>query len=267
MNTSITIGQYIPLSSPIHRLDARIKLGLTLLYIITVFFAQNVLSYALVFLYLALAVILSRIRVVMILKALRPLTIVLIFTILINVFYARGEVIWQWWIFKIAWEGIFIAVKMAVRIILLVAGSSLLTYTTSPIMLTDAIEALLSPLKIFRVPVGELAMMMSIALRFIPTLTEETAKIMNAQKARGADFETGGLIKRARALIPILVPLFVSAFRRADELAMAMESRAYTGGDGRTRLKPLKARPSDILVLIGSLLYFAGCAALGILGF
>ena len=131
----------------------------------------------------------------------------------------------------------------------------------------DAIEALLSPLKIFRVPVGEFAMMMSIALRFIPTLTEETAKIMNAQKARGADFETGGLIKRAKALIPILVPLFVSAFRRADELAMAMESRAYTGGEGRTRLKPLKARPSDILILIGSILYFAGCAALGILGF
>ncbi|MBO4407212.1 MAG: energy-coupling factor transporter transmembrane protein EcfT [Clostridia bacterium] len=267
MNTSITIGQYIPLSSPIHRLDARIKLALTLLFIVTVFFAKSVLTYSMIFLFLALAVALSRIRVVMILKSLKPLTLVLIFTILINVFYARGEIVWQWWIFKIAWEGIFIALKMALRIILLVSGSSLLTYTTSPIMLTDAIEALLSPLKLFRVPVGELAMMMSIALRFIPTLTEETAKIMNAQKARGADFETGNLIKRAKALIPILVPLFVSAFRRADELAMAMESRAYTGGDDRTRLKPLKARPSDVAVLIGSILYFAACAVLGVLGY
>ena len=255
------------MDSPVHRLDARFKLLLTIFYIVTVFFAESFLSYGMVILFLIGAVAISKIRFSMILKSLKPIIFIILFTALLNIFYAKGEPLWQWWIFKISLEGIVLALKMGLRIILLVAGSSLLTYTTSPIMLTDAMEALLSPLKVFKLPVGELAMMMSIALRFIPTLVEETEKIMNAQKARGADFESGSLVRRAKALIPIIIPLFVSAFRRADELAMAMESRAYTGGEGRTRLKPLKAGANDILIFTGVLLFFAAVITAGCLGY
>ena len=265
--TNITLGQYFPMDSPVHKLDARVKLFLTLAFIVTVFFAESFISYGLVILFLVFSIAVSKIHFSMVLKSLKPLIFIILFTAILNIFYTQGEPLWQWWIFKISLEGIFLALKMGLRIILLVAGSSLLTYTTSPIMLTDAMEALLSPLKVFKLPVGELAMMMSIALRFIPTLVEETEKIMNAQKARGADFETGSLVHRAKALIPILIPLFVSAFRRADELAMAMESRAYTGGEGRTRLKPLKATAKDILILIGVLIVFAAVITLGSLGF
>jgi energy-coupling factor transport system permease protein len=266
MQNNITLGQYFPMNSPVHRLDARFKLFLTIFFIVTVFFADGLLSYCLVTLVLGGVIAMSKIPFSMILKSLKPLIIIILFTAILNIFYTKGTPLVSFWIFKITYEGIVVAFKMGIRIILLVAGSSLLTYTTSPIMLTDAMEALLSPLKVFKVPVNELAMMMRIALRFIPTLMEETQKIMNAQKARGADFETGSLISRAKALVPILVPLFVSAFRRADDLAMAMESRCYTGGDNRTRLKPLVATGSDFVILVGCILVFSGIIVLGCFG-
>lgn len=266
MQNNITLGQYFPMNSPVHHLDARFKLFLTIFFIVTVFFADGIFSYLLVILTLGGIIAVSKIRFSMILKSLKPLIIIILFTAILNIFYTKGDPLFEFWIFKISLEGIILALKMGLRIILLVAGSSLLTYTTSPIMLTDAMEALLSPLKLIKLPVNELAMMMSIALRFIPTLMEETQKIMNAQKARGADFETGSLISRAKALVPILVPLFVSAFRRADDLAMAMESRCYTGGDNRTRLKPLVATRSDYFILVGCILVFSGIIVLGCFG-
>ena len=226
---------------------ARFKLLLTIFYIVTVFFAESFLSYGMVILFLIGAVAISKIRFSMILKSLKPIIFIILFTALLNIFYAKGEPLWQWWIFKISLEGIVLALKMGLRIILLVAGSSLLTYTTSPIMLTDGIERLMSPLKAIKLPVHELAMMMTIALRFIPTLIEETDKIMSAQKARGADIERGNIFQRAKALITILIPLFVSAFRRADELALAMECRCYRGGEGRTRMKQLKLGSADFI--------------------
>jgi len=266
MPTTISIGQYLPMDSPIHRLDARFKLFLTLFYIVTIFFAKGIYSYGAMIVFLAVTVAASKIKPAIILKSIKPLILIVILTAVLNMLYTAGDILWQWWIIKITREGVVLAVKMGLRILLLVTGSSILTFTTSPIMLTDAIEALLSPLKVFHVPVGELAMMMSIALRFIPTLMEETQKIMNAQKSRGADFETGSLTSRAKALVPILVPLFVSAFRRADELAMAMESRSYSGSEGRTRLKPLKASHSDYAFTTGSVVFLISVVILGCMG-
>ena len=250
MLKDITLGQYFPGSTVVHRLDPRTKLLMVVLYIVALFLAKWWVSYGLMLAFLVTAVVLSRIRPKALFRGLKPLLIIIIFTALINLFYSDGQVLVQFWIFRITREGILQAVFLVLRIMMLVMGTFLLTYTTSPIALTDGLESLLSPLKKIRFPVHELAMMMSIALRFIPTLIEETDKIISAQKARGADFETGNLIRRAKALVPILVPLFVSAFRRADELATAMECRCYHGGEGRTKMKQLHYRLRDIVTLL-----------------
>lgn len=255
MLKDITLGQYFPGDTVIHRLDPRTKLLMVILYIVALFLCKWFVSYALVILFLVTTVTLSKIRPKALFKGLKPLLIIIIFTAVLNLFYSDGTVLVKFWIFKITREGIFNAIFLVLRIMLLVMGTFLLTYTTSPIALTDGLESLLSPLKKLRFPVHELAMMMSIALRFIPTLIEETDKIISAQKARGADFETGNIFRRAKALIPILVPLFVSAFRRADELATAMECRCYHGGKGRTKLKQLRYHRRDMITfLIGAAL-------------
>ena len=247
MIKDITIGQYFPGKSPVHKLDPRVKILLTLGYIVMLFLAQNAWGLGLGVVFGFLAYLLSRIPLAMIIKSLKPVVPIIIFTAALNMIFVDGEPLFQIWIIKVTREGVHTAIFMAVRIVCLIAGTSLLTYTTSPIALTDGIERLMGPLKRFRFPVHELAMMMTIALRFIPTLIEETDKIMSAQKARGADLETGGLMQRARALIPILIPLFVSSFRRADELALAMECRCYRGGEGRTRMKQLHMGPGDFV--------------------
>ena len=239
MITDITIGQYFPGKSFVHRLDPRVKIILTLVYIIMLFVVQGIAGFVLSIGLLLAVYLIARIPLRMIFKGLKPVLPLILFTSVLNIFFISGHVLWQWWIFTISWEGIRMALFMSIRILALIAGSSLLTYTTSPIALTDAIERLLGPLRHLHFPVHELAMMMTIALRFIPTLLEETNKIMSAQKARGADMESGGLIQRAKALIPILVPLFISAIRRAEELALAMECRCYHGGEGRTRMRQL----------------------------
>lgn len=265
MLKDITIGQYFPGSSPIHKLDPRVKILLTLGYIVVLFAATNPIGLSVGILFLVFAYGLSKIPPVMILKSLRPVIPIILFTSVLNMLFIEGDVIFQWWILRITVQGVTTAVVMSVRIICLIAGTSLLTYTTSPIALTDGIERLCSPLKRFKLPVHELAMMMTIALRFIPTLIEETDKIMSAQKARGADLESGGLVQRAKALIPILIPLFVSAFRRADELALAMECRCYRGGEGRTRMKQLQMGPGDFAasaIVVGCI---AGVIALNLL--
>ena len=246
MLKDITLGQYFPGDTPIHRLDPRTKLVGVVLYFIALFSAKGPVSMGLVFLTLVLSVALSRIKPKSLLKGMKPLLFIMIFTALLNLFYTDGRVLARWWIFKITAEGLERTILMVVRIMLLVSCTFLLTYTTSPLQLTDGLEHLMRPLKKIRFPVHELSMMMSIALRFIPTLIEELDKIMSAQKARGADFETGGLIKRAKALLPVLVPLFVSAFRRADELATAMECRCYHGGEGRSRMKELQMHGIDL---------------------
>ena len=251
MLKDITIGQFFPGNSFIHKLDPRVKIILTAIYIGILFTASNMASLAVGVTFMVIIIAISAIPLKMFIKGLKPIVPIIIFTAVLNLFFlSGGKVLAHWWILKITTEGIEISVFMIVRIICLIAGTSLLTYTTSPITLTDAIERLLSPLKKIKVPVHELAMMMTIALRFIPTLIEETDKIMSAQKARGADLESGGLIQRSKALIPILIPLFVSAFRRAEELALAMECRCYRGGEGRTRLKQLKTAPMDYVALV-----------------
>ena len=258
MIKDITIGQHFPGNSPLHRMDPRSKLILTLAYIVMIFVSQNTLSILVSFAFLLFCYLISRIPLKMLVKSIKPILPIVLFTAILNIFFIDGRVLVQWWIFKITEEGVRMAVLLAVRIILLIAGSSLLTYTTSPIALTDGLERLMSPLKRFHFPAHELAMMMTIALRFIPTLIEETDKIMSAQKARGADMDSGGLIKRVKSLIPILIPLFVSAFRRADELAVAMECRCYRGGDGRTRMRQLHFCAVDIWAAIFMALCIAG---------
>ncbi len=251
MLRDITLGQYFPGESVIHRLDPRVKIILTFSYIILLFVAKDIVGYAIMLAVLCAVVAISGIKVRVVLRSMKPLLFIIAFTALLNMFYTPGEELWRFWIFRITREGIETAVFMALRIAMLIAGTFvLLTYTTSPIMLTDGIESLLRPLQKIHLPVHELAMMMTIALRFIPTLIEETDKIISAQKARGADFESGNLLQRARALVPILVPLFVSAFRRADELAIAMECRCYRGGESRTRLKELRMKPLDYGALV-----------------
>lgn len=246
MIRDITIGQYFPGKSVIHRLDPRVKILLSLGYIILLFVANSLWGIGVGAVFALLCYLISRIPLQMILKSLRPIVPIVIFTAVLNMLFVDGRVLWEWWIIRITAEGLRMAALLASRIICLIAGTTLLTYTTSPIALTDGIERLLSPLKRLKLPVHELAMMMTIALRFIPTLIEETDKIMSAQKARGADMETGSLVQRARALVPILIPLFVSSFRRADELALAMECRCYRGGEGRTRMKQLKLSLRDL---------------------
>ena len=255
MLKDITLGQYFPGNTVIHRLDPRTKLLWVVLFIVGLFQANGWAGYALVLLVTALVMALGHIRPKNIFKGLKPMLFIIILTAALNLFYTSGTPVRPGWI--VTWEGIARAVKMILRIVLLIAGTFLLTYTTSPMALTDGMERLLSPLKKLHFPVHEMTLMMSMALRFIPTLIEETDKIMSAQKARGADFENGSLIQRAKALLPILVPLFVSAFRRADELAVAMESRCYHGGEGRTRLKQLVMARRDWIALALGLLFLA----------
>lgn len=252
MLKDITIGQYFPGDSVIHRIDSRFKIVLDIIYVVMLFVADNFISLAVAGIFILMVYAVSGIKAVMMLKSLKPIMPLILFTAILNLFFVSGtgEPLVEWWIITIHEEGVTTAIFMIVRIVCLIIGMSLLTYTTSPIVLTDAIERLLSPLKKIKLPVHELAMMMTIALRFIPTLIEETDKIMAAQKARGADLDTGGLMKRAKALVPILIPLFVSAFKRANELAMAMECRCYKGGDGRTKLRQLKAKPADYMVFM-----------------
>ena len=251
MLRDITIGQHFPGNSILHRCDPRLKLVGTLAYIVVLFVAANPVGIALSIALLAFLYSVAKIPFKMILKSLKPIVPVIIFTAVLNLFFLTGETpLFQWWIFTIYPEGVRYAILMAVRVMALIAGTSLLTYTTSPIVLTDAIENLLRPLGRLHFPVHELAMMMTIALRFIPTLIDETEKIMNAQKARGAMLDTGSFMQRVKALVPILIPLFLSAFRRADELAMAMECRCYHGGEGRTRLKVLKFGREDVLCAV-----------------
>lgn len=246
MLKDITLGQYFPGNSPVHRLDPRTKLLLLVAYIVALFTASNWLSYAVVFVFLAVTIAVSTIPLKSILRGMKPLVLILVFTGILNIFFTSGEhIALKFWVITVYWEGLVRAFFMVARILMLITGTFLLTYTTSPIALTDGLESLLGPLKKLRVPVHELSMMMCIALRFIPTLIEETDKIMSAQKARGADFESGKLMQRVKALVPILVPLFISAFRRADELATAMECRCYQGGDGRTKMKLLRYKLGD----------------------
>lgn len=259
MIKDITLGQYLPGNSLLHRLDARVKILLLIMLIVNIFIANTPCAYLIAAILVFVAVAFSGIPLRTILKSIKPLLYIILLTTVINLLFTQGETLWQWWIIKITKEGIYRSLEMVVRIILLVIGTSLLTYTTSPLMLTDALERLLSPLKKIKLPVHEFALMMTIALRFIPTLIEEVDKITAAQKARGADFESGNLISRTKALIPILVPLFVSSFRRADELAIAMECRCYKGGEGRTRLIEYHIEKRDILTII---VMFTGTGAI-----
>ena len=259
MKSDITFGQYVEGNSLIHRLDPRVKILISIVYIVVIFLAKSATAFALLTLAAAVFVLMTRIPPRLIFKAMRPLVFIIVFTAVINIFFMQGEhVIFEWHFLHIYREGIVNAFLIVLRILLLIVATSVfLTYTTTPLALTDALEQLLNPLKKIHVPVHEFSMMMTIALRFIPTLIDETQKIINAQTARGADFTTGSIVQRGKALIPILIPLFISAFRRADELATAMECRCYTGGEGRTRMNVLKSAPKDwgffsLILLMGA---------------
>ncbi|MBE6573207.1 MAG: energy-coupling factor transporter transmembrane protein EcfT [Ruminococcaceae bacterium] len=252
MLRDITLGQYFPGNSPLHRADPRFKIILTIIYIVALFLAKTAAAYLLMIAFTLVMVAVSRIPLKIVFRGFKALIFIIAFTSVLNIFWTKGDhLLFEFKFIKVYAEGIFTAVTMVLRLICLLIGSSVLvSYTTSPISLTYGIERLLAPLAAIKLPVHEFSMMMTIALRFIPTLIEETDKIMSAQKARGADFTSGNLIQRAKALIPILIPLFVSAFRRADELAVAMECRCYHGGKGRTRMTKLKAKPLDIILVI-----------------
>lgn len=258
MIRDITIGQYYPAESVLHRLDPRVKLTGTFTFIISLFCFNSLYGYIFVALFLAVIIKLSKVPLGFIVKGLKAVVILLLFTSFFNLFFTPGNPVLQWEFITISDKGINMAVFFSIRLILLILGSSLMTFTTTPNQLTDGLEKVMKPLNHIKVPVHEIAMMMSIALRFIPILLEETDKIMKAQMARGADFESGNAIKRAKSMIPILVPLFVSAFRRANDLAMAMEARCYRGGDGRTKMKPLHYRGGDHFAYLVLLFYIAG---------
>ena len=263
MLKDITLGQYFPGTTVAHKLDPRTKILLVVLYIVALFCAKGVLSYALMALCLAVCVRISKVGIKQLVRGLKPVLFIIIFTGILNLFFTPGDrYLVEVGFLRISDTGLKNAVFMVLRVMMLIMGTFLMTYTTSPISLTDGLERLLNGLKRFRVPVHELAMMMSIALRFIPTLIEETDKIMSAQKARGADFESGNIIQKAKALIPILVPLFISAFRRADELATAMECRCYHGGEGRTKLHVLKYERRDYIALVIGVLVLAAVLVL-----
>lgn len=257
MIRDITLGQYYPGESWIHRLDPRIKIIATLAYIVALFIVADFWGFLIAFLALGIVIAVSRVPLKFILKGLKPIFLIILFTFIINMFMIPGEVLARFFFLTITREGLRTAFFMGTRLVLLIIGSSLLTLTTKPISLTDGIEALLSPMKRLGVPAHELAMMMTIALRFIPTLLEETDKIMKAQQARGADFESGNIIRRAKSLIPLLVPLFISAFRIAQELAMAMEARCYRGGQHRTRMNGMKLRKRDLAAVVLLVLFLA----------
>ena len=267
MLKDITLGQYFPGDTPAHKLDPRTKILLVILYIVALFQARSLLTYAIMTVTFVLCARISKVGAKALFKGLKPVVIIVLFTGFLNLFFTPGEVIFQLGFLRLTDAGVSNALRMVVRIMLLITGTFLLTYTTSPIALTDALERMLNPLKKVHVPVHELAMVMSIALRFIPTLIEETDKIMSAQKARGADFESGNLLQKAKALVPVLVPLFVSSFRRADELAVAMECRCYHGGEGRTRLHVLHFAGRDYLALTLGCAITAAVIILARLGF
>lgn len=257
MFKNLTIGQHYPVESPVHELDPRIKIIMTFVFIISLFLIESFATYLVVAVFLAAAIKLSKVPIKFVIKGLRPILMIIVITFIINLLMTPGKILFQLGFIKITEEGLKQAGFMAIRLTLLIMGTSLLTLTTSPIILTDGIEALLKPFKRFGLPAHELAMMMTIALRFIPTLMEETEKIMKAQKSRGADFESGNIMSRAKNLVPLLVPLFISAFRRADELAMAMEARCYRGGENRTRMRQLKVSKGDYVASGIFLIYFA----------
>ena len=267
MLKDITLGQYFPGNSFIHRLDPRTKLIMLIVYIVALFVAVSWVSYAVMLAFLIGCIAISQIPPKSIVRGMKPMVMILAFTAILNLFMTQGEtVLVHFWIITITLEGVVRAIQMMVRILMLITGTFLLTYTTSPIALTDGLESLLSPLKKIHLPVHELAMMMCIALRFIPSLIEETDKIMSAQKARGADFESGSLMERVKALVPILIPLFISAFRRADELATAMECRCYHGGEGRTKMKLLRYSRLDFEAFGAGIVLLAGVIALASFG-
>lgn len=257
MFKNLTIGQHYPVESPVHNLDPRVKIIMTFVFIISLFLIESFTTYLLVVVFLAMAIQISKVPIKFVIKGLRPILMIIIITFVINLLMTPGKIIFQAGFIKITEEGLKQAGFMAIRLTLLIMGTSLLTLTTSPIILTDGIESLLKPFKRFGLPAHELAMMMTIALRFIPTLMEETEKIMKAQKSRGADFESGNIMSRAKNLVPLLVPLFISAFRRADELAMAMEARCYRGGENRTRMRQLKISKGDYVAIFIFVVYFA----------
>lgn len=265
MIKDITLGQYFPGQSVIHRLDPRMKIILTIAYMVMLFMASNAVGLCIAAVFMVVVTAVSRIPLRMVFRGVKPLIPIIILTAVINAFYIQGHTLFTLFHFMtVTYEGLELAVFMSVRIIFLIVGTSMMTYTTSPIALTDALERLLSPLKKIKLPVHELSMMMTIALRFIPTLIEETDKIISAQKARGADFESGNIVRRMKALVPILIPLFVSAFRRAEELALAMDCRCYQGGEGRTRLRQLHMSRLDILAAAVQTIVFAGIICLNL---
>ncbi len=264
MIRDITIGQYYPAESRLHRLDPRVKIVSTLLYLISLFLFKSISGYLVATFFLFSVIRISKVPMKYIVKGLKPVIMLLLITVIFQLFLNKeGEVLFHMWIFTVTTEGLSMAVFRAIRVVYLIFGSSLMTFTTTPNELTDGIEALLKPLNHIHVPVHEVAMMMSIALRFIPILLEETDKIMKAQQARGADFESGNIVQRAKAMIPILVPLFVSAFRRANDLAMAMEARCYRGGEGRTKMKPLHYRGRDYRAYVIMAVYMAAVVIIG----
>jgi len=264
MIRDITIGQYYPANSKVHRLDPRVKIVCTLLYLVSLFLFNELLVYLIATAFLAAVIKISKVPFKFIVKGLKPIVMLLMVTVLFNLFLTRtGTVVVSFWIVKLTDVGIQTAVFMAIRLIYLILGSSIMTFTTTPNALTDGIEKLLWPLQKVHVPVHEIAMMMSIALRFIPILLEETDKIMKAQIARGADLESGNIIQKAKAMIPILVPLFVSAFRRANDLAMAMEARCYRGGEGRTKMKPLVYKQNDYIAYAIIIIYLVAIIIVG----
>ena len=264
MIRDITIGQYYPSNSKLHRLDPRVKIVCTLLYLISLFLFNNIWGYLVATAFLAFVIRASKVPFKFIVRGLKPIIMLLMITVVFNLFLNnQGEILVEFWVLKITTVGLETAVFMAIRLIYLILGSSLMTFTTTPNALTDGIESLLKPLEKVKVPVHEIAMMMSIALRFIPILLEETDKIMKAQIARGADLESGNILQKAKAMVPILVPLFVSAFRRANDLAMAMEARCYRGGDGRTKMKPLVYTKKDFIAYVITIVYVVISVVIG----
>lgn len=263
MLRDITLGQYYQTDSVIHRLDPRVKLVTTIVYIISLFIVDSLIGYAIAAAFLGLVIKISKVPFRFIVRGMKAIIFLLLIAVVFNLFLTPGEPVVSFWKLKITKEGIRLALFMGIRLCLLIMGSSVMTLTTTPNNLTDGMEKLMKPLKIFKVPVHEIAMMMSIALRFIPILLEETDKIMKAQIARGADFESGNLVKKAKSLVPLLVPLFISAFRRANDLAMAMEARCYRGGDKRTKMKPLIYKKRDRLAYLSVCVYMALCIGIG----
>jgi len=257
MIRDITIGQYVQGDSPLHKADPRTKILLTFIMMIFIFMINNYWGYLLLTIFTSITIISSNIPVKFVIKGLKPILFIVVFAGLINMFTIGGTPVFHVGIFKMTYEGIDVAIKMAIRLFLLIIIASLLTYTTTPMTLTDGIEKLLAPLNYFKVPVHEISMMMTIALRFIPTLLEETDKIIKAQSSRGADFDTGNLVQRAKSFIPVLIPLFISAFRRADELATAMEARCYRGSEGRTRMKQLSFTKYDVIISSVTVVFMA----------